>query len=541
MGMTRTWTARRSDTKTAVGTLLQSLIAGADRYRLVFIALLLLQFVAYSYFFTEMTFTDHTFPNTMLYGDYPTFKTSSEGRWLADLIILAQGGSGVQSVQMIGAAMLQALNGILFARLVGLQGKVYVFLLAGIVCLYPAFLDYYSFAADHISFVIGDTFVIIGSLVWVRSRHDFTRILGTSTFYFLALSTYAPKIALVSVFTLFNLVLMLKVHAVRREVLLTPAPLLLSAVLFWLVSKVVVTDPIVRSTHVNGVGETIGQITISYTKFFDYLASSVGGVPKGGLLGLIPLILVALGLIALLARSGRDQSVHLALFAAVLLVPVAVNGSNIVNILTPSDGGRFYAAYGYALFFFLGHALQPRALRWAALPLAWLLLWFFLVFGTQASNAAQLKTTYELNMINRILVRVEPLLGLPTKERTALVVIGRYPPFRFADFVRWPPTTDAPTMNREAFALFRQAEILNFFLGNKQFRQPTTDEQKSAILRAVSKDVKPWPSAGSVFLDGKTVVVSLQSYGPDVPVTWSTEDRRAVKKPRSGRVPDKSG
>ncbi len=533
MAATESWNAGLSDGRISLRALLQTVIAEADRYRLVFIALLLLQIVAYSYFFTEMTLTDHTFPNSRLY-DYPSFKTSGEGRWLADLIILAQGGSGVQSLQMIGAALLQALNGILFARLVGLQRKTDVFLLAGVLCLYPAFLDYYSFAADHISFVIADTFVILGSLVWVRSRRDPTRILGASTFYFMALATYAPKIASVSVFLLFNLILVLTVHAVRRrsapdaeppaavlrEVLLTPAPLLLSAVLFWLSSKVVITAPIWPSTRLNGVGQAIEEVGESYRTFFDYLASGVGGVPRG-VLGLIPLILVALGLLALLAWPGRDRSVRLALLAAVLLVPVAVNAANIVNSATPTDSGRFYAAYGYALLFFLGLALQPRSLRWAALPLAWLLLWFFLVLGTQQSNAAQLKTTYELNMINRVLVRVEPLLGTPMKERTALVVIGRYPTFRLADFVRWPSAKDAPHMlTTEAFASYRQAEILNFFLGKERLRQPTEAEKQSALLLA--KDVRPWPSPDAVFLDGRTVVVALQPYGQDVPVSWTS-------------------
>ncbi len=533
MSATESWNAGLSYGRISLRALLRTFIAWAARYRLVFIALLLLQIVAYSYFFTEMTLTDHTFPNSRLY-DYPSFKTSGEGRWLADLIILAQGGSGVQSLQMIGAALLQALNGILFARLVGLQRKMHVFLLAGILCLYPAFLDYYSFAADHISFVIADTFVILGSLVWVLSRRDPTRILGTSTFYFMALATYAPKIASVSVFLLFNLILVLTVHAVRRrsapdaeppavlrEALLAPAPLLLSAVLFWISSKVVITAPIWPSTRLNGAGQAIEEVGESYRTFFDYLASGVGGVPRG-VLGLIPLILVALGLLALQAWPGLDRSVRLALLAAVLLVPVAVNAANIVNSATPTDSGRFYAAHGYALLFFLGLALQPRSLRWAALPLAWLLLWFFLVLGTQQSNAAQLKTTYELNMINRVLVRVEPLLGTPIKERTALVVIGRYPPFRIADFVRWPSVKDAPHMlTTEAFASYRQIEILNFLLGENLLRRPSEKEKQVALNQA--EKVSPWPADTSVFLSGKSVVVLLQHHRPDGPVTWTQD------------------
>ena len=52
--------------------------------------LMILQILAYSYFFTTVVFTDHTIPNTWLY-DYATFKTRLEGRWLVDLIIAADG------------------------------------------------------------------------------------------------------------------------------------------------------------------------------------------------------------------------------------------------------------------------------------------------------------------------------------------------------------------------------------------------------------------------------------------------------------------
>lgn len=75
----------------------------------------LAQIAVYTYFYTTVTFTNHTFPNVWLYA-YPSFKTQSEGRWLADLLIQAGGGAGTQSFQMAIATVLQAVNGILLAR-----------------------------------------------------------------------------------------------------------------------------------------------------------------------------------------------------------------------------------------------------------------------------------------------------------------------------------------------------------------------------------------------------------------------------------------
>src|SRR5215831_10886376 len=55
-------------------------------YAGVFAGLLGLQLITYTYFFTSLIFTDHTFPNSGIY-PYPSFKTVGEGRWLADFII----------------------------------------------------------------------------------------------------------------------------------------------------------------------------------------------------------------------------------------------------------------------------------------------------------------------------------------------------------------------------------------------------------------------------------------------------------------------
>ena len=140
-------------------------------YGAIFVGLLVLQFITYGYFFTTLIFTNHTFPNSWVFL-YPSYKTLGEGRWFADIIFWLQGGSGVQPFQMSVAVALQSLNGLLFARFLGLEKRLDVSLAAAFLCLYPAFLDYYSFAMDHISFVIGDTFALIGILCWKNAPHS---------------------------------------------------------------------------------------------------------------------------------------------------------------------------------------------------------------------------------------------------------------------------------------------------------------------------------------------------------------------------------
>ncbi len=507
----------------------------AERYGIVLIALFLLQLVAYSYLFTEMTLTNHTLPNSMLSG-YPSFRTSGEGRWLADFIIYLQGGSGVQSVQMTVAAALQAINGVLFSRLVGLSNRFEVFLVSALLCLFPAFLDYYSFAIDHVSFVIGDSFVILGAWAWVWGQRLGTRVVLASGFYLLSLATYAPKIMLISVFTLLSLILVLTVHQDRhltnpersgkqllRESLLFPLPLMLSVGVFWLSTQLLVLEPIFPRTHLNDVAQALQELGASYRVFLTYLGSDIGGVPSG-LLAWIPPLLLGGGVVALLSFPSRDRRIPAVLLAAILLLPVAAHASKIINIHTPADSGRFFIAYGYVLMFFLALALQRARIRVLAVPLACLLLWLLFLFAAQQANAAQLKTTYELSMINRILVRVEPLLGERKQGRRPIVVIGRYPPFRVRDVVRWPSRMDAPHLLRtEAFADYRQPELINFMLGRKLVRSPSPQEKEHAIGAAAA--VAPWPSADAVFLDGESVVVALQRFGQDVPVTLTSAER----------------
>ena len=449
----------------------------ARYYRIVLIALFLLQLVTYSYLFTEMTLTNHTFPNTLL-NDYPSYRTTGEGRWLSDFIIFLQGGSGVQSLQMTAAASIQAINGVLFGRLIGLSSKLEVFLVAAILCLSPAFLDHYSFAIDHTSSVIGDSFVILGAWAWVWGRRLGPRVVLASLFYFLALGIYAPKIMLISVFTLFSLILILTVHRSRhlsdpsrcgrmiiRESLLLPLPLVLSVGMFWFSTKLLILEPLFPRTHLNSPEQALQQIVASYGVFINYFGSEVGGLPSG-ILGLIPALLIICGVFTLITFPSGDRRLPAVLIVAMLLLPVAAHASKIINIHTPSASGRFFIAYGYVLVFFLALAIRSVSVRILAVPLSCLLLWFFFTFGAQQANAAQLKTTYELSMINRILTRMEPFLGEPKQDRRPIVVIGRYPPFKVANFVRWPSWMDAPHMlTTDVFVDYRQTEMINFLLG----------------------------------------------------------------------------
>jgi len=119
-----------------------------------------------------------------------------------DVIILLQGGSGVQSVQLILATLLQAYDALIFLRLPGIEKTAHTILLGGILCLYPGFLDYYAFASDHVAFVIGDILSSLGFVLLVRLSGLPSSSIAAALCWFLALSIYAPKVALIALFVL---------------------------------------------------------------------------------------------------------------------------------------------------------------------------------------------------------------------------------------------------------------------------------------------------------------------------------------------------
>lgn len=513
-------------------TLPQRLAAWLRRHLGLLAALLLLQLVAYSYLFTLPIYTDHTFPNSWLY-PYPSFKTSGEGRWLADLVIALQGGSGVPAVQMVGAAVLQAANGVLFASLLGVRRGPGLFVLAGLICLHPAFLDYYSFAADHLSFVLGDSCALLAAWCLLRESRPVRRLLGAALFNLLALGLYGPKITLVLLLTLLVLLqrlveeptVLASRRGLLREVALVAGSLLLAVLLFGVSARLLITQPILPGAHVNSPAEMLTAVLESYGKCRRYLLE-MAGLPAG-VWRWLPLLIVGSGLAALAPplrrRPGTQQALAVLLVA---LLPVALNGASIINNASPTDRGRFVSAYAYLLVFCLAQCLRLRRWRLPVLTLASLMLWFFLSLAVQQTNAAQFKSGYDIATINRILTRLEPLIevgaGSEPQQQQPVLVVGRYPAFSLEPYVRWPGSTDAAhLLVNDTFAPYRQTEMLNHLLGRPLLRRPTAEEIARALPRI--QRTPPWPAPASVFRDGRTLVVVLEAWRPDVPLTWRVD------------------
>jgi hypothetical protein len=531
-------------------TVVQKWDAACRQYGWVLAPLVAMQIVVYSYFFTTVILTDHTFPNTWVQ-PYPSHRTRDEGRWLQDLIIYFQGGAGVQPFQMFAAVTLQGLNGILFARLLGLTKRFEVFLVAAVICLYPAILDTYCFASDHLTFAIGDTLALAGILCLGTQRPSPKSAVVSGLCFMLSLAAYGPKIALIGLLCLCHLAMSIANDSDATDNDATdndatdndatdndatggrsgePRATLLrlgyvfavfaaACLCYYASSKLVVTQDAGMRVQLNSA-EQMGQAAVrAYHKFLRYCTVESDYLPV--FLRALPAMAVALGSVSLLLSARRRGATAIAILALLLvLIPIALRASYIINGNTFEGNGRITYVNGYALVFFLAAALHRPLLKWCAMGMLLLLFYVMVVVGAQETNAAAMKTIYETNMVNRLAARIEEQTEGLYEGKRAIVVIGVLPEFPYERYVRYRNLKTRPHSRFTAFPFFRQVEILNFLFGKDVVQLPTAAQVERATASA--KDRKPWPAADSVYVEDDVVVVLLQKYKEGVPRTISS-------------------
>lgn len=498
-----------------------------DRAALL-VALFALQALCYSYFFTAVIFSNHTFPGTRPYA-FPSFKTNLEGRWFADLLILFQGRSGVQPVMMVAAAALQAVNGVLLGHLVGLRGFGSLFATGAVLCLFPAFADYYSFTIDHLAFVCGDTFALLGTLLFVRGRITWARVAGTGGLYVLALACYQPKIALVCFMAGIGILLRFQRHddhKAREDVATMlssaggmAAAIVAASAISWMSARLLITLPAGARNHVNSLPELLEEIPAAYRWFWPAMTVDLGGLPAR--LSFFPAAGMLWGMLMMAVGLFRKGVLPgLAGLGLLALIPLELDAAHLVNSLTWDHCGRITAACGYCLAFFLGYGLRSRLSRYPCGVALAASGYCFAILAMQTTNAAMFKTIYDVNSVNRLVARVEQLGDGPATRHRPLVIVGNFPPFRMEMFVRYPTRAHGAHVFTDSFAEYRQPDILNFFMGVDAFRPPTRSELERAIGTTGGKNA--WPQEDSVYLAEDTVVVLLEPYHPDVLVTRPT-------------------
>ena len=474
-----------------------------------------LQFAAFSYLYTIPILTNHTFEHVWLQ-DYPTYSTLTEGRWMSDLVIWAQGEAGVQSFQMILATLVQACNGLLLADLVGEKRRAQRFLLAALLCLYPAFIDFYSFSNYHLAFVLGDAFALLAALALVRGAPSRAGLVLAGLGFVLAIASYQPKLGLVALL-LASVALLRLTRAAPEDPRPTPAgvirdlgTLLLvgvgSGVIYWLTMRLTVSEANPLRTNVNTLAAAWHQVQVAYGETAHRFSRGIDGLSRLGHGTVLAILLVG---VAGFAWDAGRRALWLVpvVLAVVAVIPVALRATYVVNDLAWARPGRILYPFGYCLLFFLARGLKTRLVGVAVAIAGAGLLWSFLAFDTQQVNYAAFKSQRDLWWIGRI---ADGSSRWPHQSPES-----RCPWWSWATTPRprWGSSSagrrGAIQLNTPAFEYYRQPTILNHFLGRKAFRFPTAAELVRA--RATMLGRRPWPAPESVYLADQTSSSSWRS------------------------------
>jgi len=506
----------------------------------VWLALMAIQFVVYSYFFTLPILTDHTFPNIWVQ-PFPSHRTREEGRWFQDVIILAQGGSGVPSLQMFAATALQAVNGILFARLLGIERAFETFLVAAVVCLQPAILDTYCFSSDHLSFAFGDTLALLGTLCLARSRPKPNPLSAVVAGLCLTLSlaTYGPKIAFLGLLCVCHLATSLTRYSAdaanpaetsgptgdfrvaAKQIAYVVAVFAAACLCFFASTKLILSHDAGMRVQLNSASQMAQAALAAYPKFLALCAEESDYLPVA--LRALPAVAVAMGCVALVLNAWRaGPAVTAVVMLLLATVPAVVRAAYILNPNSFEHQGRLTYVNGYAIVFFLAVALLRPRLKWFATALLLMLAYFMAVVASQETNAAAMKTIYETHALNRLAARIEDRVENLQEETRPLVVIGHIPDMQYQRYVRFNNRFATPHARYTAFPRFRQVPFLNFLFGRDVLRPPTATEVERATASA--RERKPWPAEESVYFEDGVVIVVLEPYRDGVPITLAAGD-----------------
>jgi hypothetical protein len=503
----------------------EALSAVGRRYARLFFVAYGFSILIYSYLFTTPLFTNHTLPNVWV-GRYPGFTTLVEGRWFSDILFQLTGGSGVQPVQMAIAAALQIVNAFLLAALLGIRKQSHRLILALFLAAHPAFLDYYSYVLGDISFVAGDTLALLGVLALDRIRSRIAGALLAILCLVLSLATYQPKIALIGILLLIWCLLGLTRTTAEPaqpgnasprglvRVVLGLIVAVTAAAIYSASALLIVAVGTGERTHLNAIGVLLHEALVAYPETYANFTSRVQYLPPW--LTFLPLLVAAIGAAALLLRTPRRYW-PLSLLL-ILLLPPALQASYLVNDQTWHFSGRILSADAYLLACLL-------ALGWSVVPLravvtvaAWLMIYFFSLLATQAVNAAAMVTIFDLGKINRIVARMESVVPDLYDRPRAVVIVGDLTFASRQQFTGYSRFPYGAGLDTEAFANYRQVEILNFFLGREILMRPSNVEVSAVLSGAAGH--RPWPAPESVYVQDGAMVVLLRPYAPDVSVTW---------------------
>jgi len=448
--------------------------------------------VALNAYIFETIYTNHIIPN-IYFDKYPTYRTTGEGRWLADILRTIFGRD--QIAQNIIALLLHVVNGLMIVRLLRVQGNFNAVLLVMSYALFPSFIDYYVFSSDAVGFVLGDTLVIFAALAVDRIHTNWRSVFIGGLCIFLSISTYQPKISAAASFFCMHLVYdgrYIGASLLKKKMCSMFGSLFFAILVYFVSSKFMISDLQNTRNSINSIFEFVGQLSTTYFSVYSILKNFLINMPLVSAISILGLIIVWFYCFA--SHKKKDVIYILVGLVAILAIPFALNLTKIINSYAVDGGGRLFTAYAFVFFIIACSVVRERPQLGRALVL--MVVFGFYQICVQQSTYAKAKSDIEVLALSRILTRVENIL--PDRDIRPIVVIGDYPMEELGRLRQFPNRPFGVHSNTPFFEVYRQPEIANFFIGWGAFRYPTSAEVALAVVESSVR--RPWPSAQSVFL-----------------------------------------
>jgi hypothetical protein len=232
--------------------------------------------------------------------------------------------------------------------------------------------------------------------------------------FVLTLATYQPKVALVALLLLIWCVQGTRLvgegqenssdrrhlpHIIVRYILPSVFTFATAVWLYYLSVKLTVIY-LMDKNQINDLEGILTQLVLAYPETFRNFTERVDYLPQ--LLKYLPALGILLGTAALAWQAYRVQKgLVLVALTLVALFPAALQLSYIINEYTWSTAGRILTPHAYFLLFFLTSAWSVSTFRSFATLLMAVFVYYFCIVGIQETNAAAMKTIFDLGKINR--------------------------------------------------------------------------------------------------------------------------------------------
>jgi len=296
-------------------------------------------------------------------------------------------------------------------------------------------------------------------------------------------------------------------------------PAFLACVAYWLSLKAVVSRPGGPMTLLDVDKSPLARIGAAYARALAsaYDLTQMLFFP----LSCIVLLAIACGMGASLVICLRRPSLERVMGLSILVsLPAGIYLAYILNDTAWSVAGRLVVGEAYALALLLSLSWRYPVLRQLSIVAAVGLIYVFVIIGAQESQAANLRSTLELQRAGRILDRIEAEVPDLYSRKHDLLILGRLPTESYRQFVKFPWRANRPNISFSLFATYNQVDYLNLLAGADVFERVQAKNLNVLLSAATAHAI--WPAPGSVFVANDTIVVNLESYRDGIEKT----DRR---------------